>query len=134
MSGKGAKGLLTGKTPASKDKDKDKKKPITRSSRAGLQVFLLSLPHFHFSPFNSTDRFTFSAKFRLNCVFNFVFAIQFYLTLQFLCSICVELRFCELSTDVGRQFENKVNDLGFFVAFVILYCSWGAPLLFSCLD
>ncbi|KAL6519930.1 hypothetical protein OROMI_032824 [Orobanche minor] len=26
MSGKGAKGLLTGKTPASKDKDKDKKK------------------------------------------------------------------------------------------------------------
>ncbi|KAG6387936.1 hypothetical protein SASPL_153131 [Salvia splendens] len=37
MSGKGAKGLLTGKTPASKDKDKDKKKPISRSSRAGLQ-------------------------------------------------------------------------------------------------
>ncbi|KAG6414588.1 hypothetical protein SASPL_121961 [Salvia splendens] len=37
MSGKGAKGLLTGKTPASKDKDKDKKRPITRSSRAGLQ-------------------------------------------------------------------------------------------------
>lgn len=39
MSGKGAKGLLTGKTPASKDKDKDKKKPTSRSSRAGLQVF-----------------------------------------------------------------------------------------------
>ncbi|KAK6119516.1 hypothetical protein DH2020_046738 [Rehmannia glutinosa] len=37
MSGKGAKGLLTGKNPASKDKDKDKKKPISRSSRAGLQ-------------------------------------------------------------------------------------------------
>ncbi|GER45144.1 histone H2A [Striga asiatica] len=39
MSGKGAKGLLTGKTPAgSKDKDKDsKKKPTSRSSRAGLQ-------------------------------------------------------------------------------------------------
>ncbi|MQM04123.1 hypothetical protein Taro_036916 [Colocasia esculenta] len=36
MSGKGAKGLLTGKSPASKDKDK--KKPISRSSRAGLQV------------------------------------------------------------------------------------------------
>lgn len=44
MSGKGAKGLLTGKTPASKDKDKDKKKPISRSSRAGLQVSFLSLP------------------------------------------------------------------------------------------
>ncbi|XP_042067544.1 probable histone H2A variant 3 isoform X2 [Salvia splendens] len=115
MSGKGAKGLLTGKTPASKDKDKDKdkKKPITRSSRAGLQASLLSLAHFHLSHFNSTHRFTFSAQFRLNCVFvssaltwvaNFVFAFQFYLTLQFLCSICVELRFCELSTDfpVGR--------------------------------
>ncbi|KAL3627138.1 hypothetical protein CASFOL_028501 [Castilleja foliolosa] len=37
MSGKGAKGLLPGKTPASKDKDKDKKKPTSRSSRAGLQ-------------------------------------------------------------------------------------------------
>ncbi|XP_010519385.1 PREDICTED: probable histone H2A variant 3 [Tarenaya hassleriana] len=38
MSGKGAKGLIMGKSPAgSKDKDKDKKKPISRSSRAGLQ-------------------------------------------------------------------------------------------------
>ncbi|KAF3976540.1 hypothetical protein CMV_000270 [Castanea mollissima] len=36
MSGKGAKGLIMGKT-LSKDKDKDKKKPVTRSSRAGLQ-------------------------------------------------------------------------------------------------
>ncbi|RDX70608.1 putative histone H2A variant 3, partial [Mucuna pruriens] len=36
MSGKGAKGLITGKTPAS-TKDKDKKKPVSRSSRAGLQ-------------------------------------------------------------------------------------------------
>ncbi|KAJ9167776.1 hypothetical protein P3X46_019372 [Hevea brasiliensis] len=35
MSGKGAKGLITGKTPA--PKDKDKKKPTSRSSRAGLQ-------------------------------------------------------------------------------------------------
>ncbi|PON57930.1 Histone H2A [Parasponia andersonii] len=38
MSGKGAKGLITGKTPANKDKDKDKKKPVSRSSRAGLQA------------------------------------------------------------------------------------------------
>ncbi|XP_034199463.1 histone H2A variant 1-like [Prunus dulcis] len=38
MSGKGAKGLIMGKSPAiNKDKDKDKKKPISRSSRAGLQ-------------------------------------------------------------------------------------------------
>jgi len=37
MSGKGAKGLITGKTSAA-NKDKDKKKPISRSSRAGLQV------------------------------------------------------------------------------------------------
>lgn len=35
MSGKGAKGLLMGK---SNNKDKDKKKPVSRSSRAGLQV------------------------------------------------------------------------------------------------
>nr|GMD76855.1 probable histone H2A variant 3 [Ipomoea batatas] len=41
MSGKGAKGLIMGKTSAAaanKDKDKDKKKPISRSSRAGLQA------------------------------------------------------------------------------------------------
>ncbi|EXB76277.1 putative histone H2A variant 3 [Morus notabilis] len=39
MSGKGAKGLITGKTSAANNanKDKDKKKPISRSSRAGLQ-------------------------------------------------------------------------------------------------
>ncbi|PON56939.1 Histone H2A [Parasponia andersonii] len=41
MSGKGAKGLIMGKTSAAnnanKDKVKDKKKPISRSSRAGLQ-------------------------------------------------------------------------------------------------
>ncbi|CAJ1973750.1 unnamed protein product [Sphenostylis stenocarpa] len=43
MSGKGAKRLITGKTPAStKDKDKDnKKKPVSRSSTAGLQFPLL---------------------------------------------------------------------------------------------
>ena len=40
MSGKGAKGLLTSKTPA-QSKDKDKKKPTSRSSRAGLQVLLV---------------------------------------------------------------------------------------------
>lgn len=40
MSGKGAKGLIMGKASAS-NKDKDKKKPISRSSRAGLQVLLL---------------------------------------------------------------------------------------------
>ncbi|KAF5739121.1 histone H2A variant 3 [Tripterygium wilfordii] len=39
MSGKGAKGLITGGKSAlnNKDKDKDKKKPVSRSSRAGLQ-------------------------------------------------------------------------------------------------
>lgn len=37
MSGKGAKGLIMGKTSGA-NKDKDKKKPISRSSRAGLQV------------------------------------------------------------------------------------------------
>lgn len=39
MSGKGAKGLITGKTTIN-NKDKDKKKPVSRSSRAGLQVSL----------------------------------------------------------------------------------------------
>ena len=48
MSGKGAKGLIMGKSPAAskdkdKDKDKDKKKPVSRSSRAGLQVSLSCL-------------------------------------------------------------------------------------------
>ncbi|KAF2586937.1 hypothetical protein F2Q70_00037273 [Brassica cretica] len=37
MSGKGAKGLIMGKSSGN-DKDKDKKKPTTRSSRAGLQL------------------------------------------------------------------------------------------------
>lgn len=41
MAGKGGKGLVAGKTTAAAaaNKDKDKKKqPISRSSRAGLQV------------------------------------------------------------------------------------------------
>ncbi|KAL9265187.1 Histone H2A variant 1-like protein [Drosera capensis] len=39
MVGKGGKGLLAAKTTAGgdKDKEKDKKRPVTRSSRAGLQ-------------------------------------------------------------------------------------------------
>ncbi|KAJ8632803.1 hypothetical protein MRB53_026139 [Persea americana] len=36
MAGKGGKGLLAAKTMAA-GKDKDKKKPVSRSSRAGLQ-------------------------------------------------------------------------------------------------
>lgn len=50
MAGKGGKGLLAAKTPAAnKDKDKDKKKPISRSSRAGIQVrfCILTLNLFH---------------------------------------------------------------------------------------
>ena len=41
MAGKGGKGLVAGKTPASASANKgkdDKKRPISRSSRAGLQV------------------------------------------------------------------------------------------------
>eukprot|EP00250_Pteridium_aquilinum_P033688 c6093_g1_i1 orf=289-714(+) len=37
MAGKGAKGLLMGKGGLAADDRKDKKKPISRSSRAGLQ-------------------------------------------------------------------------------------------------
>ncbi|KAA8550811.1 hypothetical protein F0562_002495 [Nyssa sinensis] len=38
MAGKGGKGLLAGKTTAAnKEKEKDKKRPVSRSSRAGLQ-------------------------------------------------------------------------------------------------
>jgi len=43
QSGKGAKGFLIGKS-AKVDK-KDKKQPISRSSRAGLQVCIPSPPH-----------------------------------------------------------------------------------------
>lgn len=48
MSGKGAKGLIMGKASSSavngsSNRDKDKKKSVTRSSRAGLQVTSLSL-------------------------------------------------------------------------------------------
>lgn len=45
MSGKGAKGLIMGKNSAP-NKDKDKKKPISRSSRAGLQVYIYIYPLF----------------------------------------------------------------------------------------
>lgn len=40
MAGKGGKGLVAGKTTAAanKDKDKGKKVPVSKSSRAGLQV------------------------------------------------------------------------------------------------
>jgi len=37
MAGKGGKGLVAAKTTAA-NKDKDKKKPTSRSSRAGIQV------------------------------------------------------------------------------------------------
>lgn len=43
MAGKGGKGLLAAKTTAAnkdKEKEKDKKRPVSRSSRAGIQVFL----------------------------------------------------------------------------------------------
>ena len=44
MAGKGAKGLLMGKAPILSHHDdhrnKDKKKPISRSAKAGLQVCL----------------------------------------------------------------------------------------------
>lgn len=40
MAGKGGKGLVATKTTAA-NKDKDKKKPVSRSARAGLQVILV---------------------------------------------------------------------------------------------
>ncbi|THF94643.1 hypothetical protein TEA_028061 [Camellia sinensis var. sinensis] len=45
MAGKGGKGLVAGKTTAAaanKEKEKDKKRPISRSSRAGLQYQCLA--------------------------------------------------------------------------------------------
>ncbi len=42
QAGKGTKGLLLEKSADMSD-NKDKKKPISRSSRAGLQVFSLSI-------------------------------------------------------------------------------------------
>lgn len=40
MAGKGGKGLVAGKTmaAAAANKEKDKKRPVSRSARAGLQV------------------------------------------------------------------------------------------------
>lgn len=58
MSGKGAKGLIMGKSAS--NKDKDKKKPVSRSSRAGLQVSLsLSLINFTFQFFLFLSSFAF---------------------------------------------------------------------------
>jgi len=79
MAGKGGKGLLAAKTTAAnKDKDKDKKRPISRSSRAGIQVFppfpcsLCYLKSFTFSIFNFE---TFVTLF-LPSLFTFVFCVK----------------------------------------------------------
>lgn len=62
MSGKGAKGLITAK-------DKDKKKPISRSSRAGLQVPLShslsssKFDHFVFPTYHAVTKFHLSQSF-----------------------------------------------------------------------
>ncbi|RVW54730.1 Histone H2A variant 1 [Vitis vinifera] len=42
MAGKGGKGLLAGKTTAA-NKEKDKKKPVSRSSRAGIQLWIIDI-------------------------------------------------------------------------------------------
>lgn len=44
MAGKGGKGLVAAKTTAAANKDKDKKRPTSRSSRAGIQVNFSDLP------------------------------------------------------------------------------------------
>lgn len=68
MSGKGAKGLIMGKS-ASNNKDKDKKKPVSRSSRAGLQVFLsIHFKHLYF--------YLFFLRFLWICVFYACFDIS----------------------------------------------------------
>nr|KAJ0211258.1 hypothetical protein LSAT_V11C400160520 [Lactuca sativa] len=56
MAGKGGKGLLAGKTPAAAaaNRDKDKKRPISRSTRAGLQ-FPLGRIHRHFKTRTSAN-------------------------------------------------------------------------------
>ena len=58
MAGKGGKGLVAGKTTsANKDKDKDKKRPVSRSSRAGIQV---SNPFYPFSLLLVLNQLSFS--------------------------------------------------------------------------
>lgn len=73
MSGKGAKGLITGKS-SGLNKDKDKKVPVSRSSRAGLQVYLFLSRLFLVYFFRST---LFSL---FNCC-NFFWVLLFWLVL-----------------------------------------------------
>nr|KAJ0214346.1 hypothetical protein LSAT_V11C400157380 [Lactuca sativa] len=56
MDGKGGKGLLAGKTPAAAaaNKDKDKKRPISRSARVSLQ-FLVGRIHRHLKTRTSSN-------------------------------------------------------------------------------
>lgn len=74
MSGKGAKGLLMGKNAAA-NKDKEKKKPISRSSRAGLQV-----SSFYFPQLISLFCFGFLGEYEAG-------AIEFYLAGRMACRI-----------------------------------------------
>lgn len=54
MAGKGGKGLIAAKTAAGMDKEK--KQPVTRSSRAGLQVAPLSPPSLFLVQFVALSR------------------------------------------------------------------------------
>lgn len=82
MSGKGAKGLITAK-------DKDKKKPISRSSRAGLQVPLSLSLSFKVSSF-CVSRLSNGHKFSPFSIF-LVFDPHMYHI--YLVSLCIRDRF-----------------------------------------
>lgn len=85
MSGKGAKGLIMGKTPAV-NKDKDKKKSVSRSSRAGLQVPFLS----SHSSLLSSDFSIFFLFLFLNLAMGFSVCLNFY---TFLTCCCIHVKF-----------------------------------------
>lgn len=77
MSGKGAKGLITFAKTSTAKKDKDKKKPTSCSSRAGLQDLSLRSPFsFTYFPFTMPLQNPYTHN-----VFFFVFCLRVILVL-----------------------------------------------------
>jgi hypothetical protein len=89
MSGKGAKGLIMGKTPAL---NKDKKKPTTRSSRAGLQVHPVALSiYLFFFPILMLSDWFWVSGFLCFQYWNFYFFFYFFRTYVIMYALCMRI-------------------------------------------